>query len=117
MPRLHRTAGGSARRARRWHTGAVPEVRSNRHEKAIRVARERRTVPCCTAATADEGVVTLEFASERAWVPRELDPVLPSRTAHNWQAVGRLREGVSLGQAQTEVTAIAGALTGRTHRA
>ena len=45
------------------------------------------------------------------WVPRELDPVLPSRTAHNWLAVGRLRDGVSLEQAQTEVTAIARRLT------
>ena len=41
------------------------------------------------------------------WVPRELDAVLPSRTAHNWQAVGRLRDGVTLDRADREVSAIA----------
>ena len=41
------------------------------------------------------------------WVPRELDAILPSRTAHNWQAVGRLRDGVTLARANGEVSAIA----------
>ncbi|HLE68340.1 MAG TPA: ABC transporter permease, partial [Vicinamibacteria bacterium] len=30
------------------------------------------------------------------WAPRELEPVLPSRTAHNWSVLARLREDVSL---------------------
>lgn len=41
------------------------------------------------------------------WVPRELFERLPSRTAHNWQVVARLREGYSLAQARTELSAIA----------
>ena len=41
------------------------------------------------------------------WTPRELEPVLPSRTAHNWQVVGRLREDVSVEQARGEVSRIA----------
>ena len=41
------------------------------------------------------------------WVPRELDPVLPSRTAHNWNALARLRGDVSLERAQADVSAIA----------
>jgi putative ABC transport system permease protein len=41
------------------------------------------------------------------WVPRELEAPLPSRTAHNWKVLGRLRDGVPLGQAQQEVSAIA----------
>ncbi len=41
------------------------------------------------------------------WVPRELEPVLPSRTAHNWNGVARLREDVSLESMQADVSAIA----------
>jgi len=41
-----------------------------------------------------------------AWVPRELDPPLPSRTAHNWQVLGRLRAGASLAQARADLSAI-----------
>jgi putative ABC transport system permease protein len=41
------------------------------------------------------------------WTPRELQPVLPSRTAHNWRVVGRLREGVTLAQAHQELSTIA----------
>ncbi len=44
------------------------------------------------------------------WVPRELTPPLPSRTAHNWRVIGRLRDGVSVDQAQTEVHAVAARL-------
>ncbi len=41
------------------------------------------------------------------WVPRELWPALPSRTAHNWRALGRLREGATLAQARDDLGAIA----------
>lgn len=41
------------------------------------------------------------------WMPRELEVRLPSRTAHNWQAVARLRDGVSLEQARSDVSTIA----------
>ena len=41
------------------------------------------------------------------WTPRELLPRYESRTAHNWQAIGRLRDGVTLEQAQREMSAIA----------
>ena len=41
------------------------------------------------------------------WIPRELFPVLPSRSAHNWQVVGRLRDGIALRAAQSELSAIA----------
>jgi predicted permease len=41
------------------------------------------------------------------WIPRELWERLPSRTAHNWQVVARLREGVPLAQARAELTGIA----------
>ena len=42
-----------------------------------------------------------------AWIPRELDPELPSRTAHNFQVLGRLRGGVSVAQARANLSAIA----------
>jgi putative ABC transport system permease protein len=41
------------------------------------------------------------------WTPRELDPELPSRTAHNWRCLGRLRDGVSGAQARANLSAIA----------
>jgi putative ABC transport system permease protein len=40
------------------------------------------------------------------WSPRELEASRPSRSAHNWRVVGRLREGVSLAQARADVSAI-----------
>ena len=40
-------------------------------------------------------------------VARELEPRYPSRTAHNWQVVARLRDGVSLDQARGELSAVA----------
>jgi predicted permease len=41
------------------------------------------------------------------WVPRELWERLPSRTAHNWHVVARLRAGVPLAQARAELSGIA----------
>ena len=41
------------------------------------------------------------------WTPAELWPLGESRTAHNWRAVGRLGEGVSLAQARDDVSVIA----------
>jgi putative ABC transport system permease protein len=41
------------------------------------------------------------------WAPREIAGRLPSRTAHNWQVIARLRDGVSLDQARTDVSGIA----------
>ncbi len=40
------------------------------------------------------------------WVPRELYERLPSRTAHNWDVVGRLRDGVTLAQARADLSMI-----------
>jgi putative ABC transport system permease protein len=41
------------------------------------------------------------------WTPAELWPLGESRTAHNWRAVGRLADGVSLEQARAELSTIA----------
>jgi len=41
------------------------------------------------------------------WTPAELWPLGESRTAHNWRAVGRLGEGVSLARARADLSAIA----------
>jgi putative ABC transport system permease protein len=50
----------------------------------------------------------LEFPVDaEIWSPRELHPRLPSRTAHNWQVIGRLAEDVTLEQAGADVSAIA----------
>ena len=56
------------------------------------------------------GVLPPQFSFPHAaeiWIPRELYERLPSRSAHNWQVIGRLSDGVSLGQARAELQAIA----------
>jgi predicted permease len=40
------------------------------------------------------------------WFPSAIYPPNPSRTAHNWRAMGRLRDGVSPEQARAEIAAI-----------
>ncbi len=44
------------------------------------------------------------------WIPRELYPPLPARTAHNWEAVARVRDGVTVTQAREDLDAIARAI-------
>ncbi|HXN99723.1 MAG TPA: ABC transporter permease [Candidatus Acidoferrales bacterium] len=41
------------------------------------------------------------------WLPADLDGENPSRTSHNYSAVGRLRDGVTVEQANQEISAIA----------
>jgi predicted permease len=41
------------------------------------------------------------------WVPVELEPENGSRTAHNYRAIGRLRDGVSEAQASADLSVIA----------
>ncbi|HMC55989.1 MAG TPA: ABC transporter permease, partial [Gemmatimonadaceae bacterium] len=56
------------------------------------------------------GVMSPGFAfpsESELWVPRELEARYPSRTAHNFQAVGRLAEGVSVEQARRDVSSVA----------
>ncbi len=49
------------------------------------------------------------------WMARETDALLPSRTAHNWRVVARLKDGASLDQARADVSAI-GRRLGRQYR-
>ncbi|HEY6412673.1 MAG TPA: ABC transporter permease [Edaphobacter sp.] len=42
-----------------------------------------------------------------AWIPSELDPGTPSRTAHNWRGVGRIRDEVTVAQTRADLSAIA----------
>ena len=44
------------------------------------------------------------------FVPREIYERYPSRTAHNWHVIARLREGVPVAEAHTELQTIAGRL-------
>ncbi|HEV2835339.1 MAG TPA: ABC transporter permease [Pyrinomonadaceae bacterium] len=56
------------------------------------------------------GVMPPDFAfptNAEIWVPRELGPAQTSRSAHNWSVVARMRPGVSLEQAKTDVSTIA----------
>jgi putative ABC transport system permease protein len=41
------------------------------------------------------------------WLPADLDGENPSRTSHNFRAVGRLRDGVTAAQANGDISAIA----------
>ncbi|MGB2592238.1 MAG: ABC transporter permease [Candidatus Acidiferrum sp.] len=42
-----------------------------------------------------------------AWVPSEVFGEDTSRSAHNWRGIGRLRDGVTVGQARANLSAIA----------
>ena len=42
------------------------------------------------------------------WIPRELYEKLPSRTAHNWRGIARLKDGVTLASAQQDLSLIGG---------
>jgi ABC-type antimicrobial peptide transport system permease subunit len=44
------------------------------------------------------------------WIPREIFARYPSRTAHNWNVIGRLKDGVKINQVRTELTTIAQSL-------
>ncbi len=44
------------------------------------------------------------------WTPREQEEWNPSRTAHNWRGIGRLRDGVTLSQARADLSGIASQL-------
>ena len=41
------------------------------------------------------------------WMPRETEAELPSRSAHNWQVVARMRDGTTLAQTRAEASTIA----------
>jgi putative ABC transport system permease protein len=45
-------------------------------------------------------------ADTDVWMPRELYPPLPARSAHNWHGIARLKDGVSVEQARTDLGAI-----------
>ncbi len=56
------------------------------------------------------GVIPGDFrfpSDAQLWLPTDLDGETPSRTAHNYLAVGRLRDGVTLAQANADLGAIA----------
>jgi putative ABC transport system permease protein len=41
------------------------------------------------------------------WIPREISERYPSRSAHNWNVIGRLRDGASAATARVELSGIA----------
>jgi predicted permease len=47
------------------------------------------------------------------WTPSELERPVPSRTAHNWNVLAKLRDGVTLAQARREASAVARTLKGQ----
>jgi putative ABC transport system permease protein len=40
------------------------------------------------------------------WTPRELEPINTHRTGHNWRAIARVKDGVSVAMAQAEISAV-----------
>jgi predicted permease len=79
---------------RRWLNGAELDG------KALRIGDRAYTVV---------GVMPAGFDypnGAAVWLARELDPPDTSRTAHNFQAVARLRDGVSLDTARGEISSV-----------
>ena len=59
------------------------------------------------------GVMPAGFAfpdNTAIWVPREIYERYPSRTAHNWQVIGRLVDGMDIVRARSDLSAIARSL-------
>jgi predicted permease len=78
---------------------------------ATDLSRLRLTVENQSAAVV--GVLPPGFrfpGDSDVWVPRELLQRLPSRTAHNFHVIARLRDNVSLARARAELSAIAALL-------
>jgi len=44
------------------------------------------------------------------WLPREISQRFPSRSAHNWQVVARLRDGFPLSESRSELSTVAARL-------
>jgi putative ABC transport system permease protein len=42
-----------------------------------------------------------------AWIPGDPDRELPSRSAHNWRCLGRIRDGITVAQARANLSSIA----------
>ena len=56
------------------------------------------------------GVMPAQFdfpSGVAAWIPSELEPDTSTRTAHNWRAVGRVRDGITVAQGRANLSAIA----------
>lgn len=85
----------------RWKGDAVPG------DDTIRIGNDTFTVV---------GVMPAEFdypVGTSVWLPREMDPPQTSRTAHNFQVVARLADGVPLERARHEVSVLSRALKTR----
>lgn len=81
-------------------------------QRHLRETRDLESVKFTIAKnpTVIVGVLPPEFAfpnNSQIWTPRELEPALPSRTAHNWGVIARLRDGASVEQARSDTSAIA----------
>lgn len=81
-------------------------------QRHLREARDLPSVKLTVSNTsaAIVGVLPAGFhfpEDSQVWMPREIVAPLPSRTAHNWQVVARIRDGVSLDQARAEASSVA----------
>lgn len=96
------------------HFGAAPAVLVS-HSFWQRHLHETRDLASVKLTVSNNPVVIVgvlpagfHFPEDsQVWMPRELDVRLPSRTAHNWQVVARIRDGVSLEQARADASAVA----------
>jgi predicted permease len=96
------------------HAGAAPAVIvSHRYWTQYLGSSERwssLTLKIDSRSYSVVGVMPAGFqfpAKVDLWMPAELDPENRSRTSHNFYAVGRLRDGVDVAQANADISAIA----------
>ncbi|MDQ6893083.1 MAG: ABC transporter permease [Acidobacteriota bacterium] len=96
------------------HTGAAPVLlASHRYWKeylssAREVSTSQLRIQDRTYSVVGVLPEGFEFpAKTDLWLPSELDPENTSRTSHNYYGLGRLRHGVSVAQASTDLGAIA----------
>ncbi len=87
-----------------WKRMGRDATQAPSNHDTLRIASETFTVV---------GVMPASFnfpLNVNIWTPREHDPPQTGRTAHNFQAVARLKEGVTLAAAQSDISAVSRSL-------
>jgi putative ABC transport system permease protein len=117
QPQLGRAFGSEEQ-----HVGATPTALVS-HSFWQRYLHQTQDLGSVKLTVSDDPVVIIgvlpagfHFPEDtEVWMPRELAVHLPSRSAHNWQVIARLRDGASLEQSRADASAVAKRISQENH--
>ena len=117
QPQLGRVFGSEEQ-----HVGATPTALVS-HSFWARYLHQNQDLGSVKLTVSDDPVVIIgvlpagfHFPEDtEVWMPRELAVHLPSRSAHNWQVIARLRDGASLEQSRADASAVAKRISQENH--